>query len=200
MTKSNWKQIDIKDTKRSPKDDVIYFALEEAEQIKEIHYRKAASGNNDLIIRDYVPPQLYARYMAIRTKANELRAADPTLKTQMRWGPRDIEIYLKTKGSKEQYKKEELNTFMGDSPLPEYDLRVQWRANGGQRKQLDFARKKSAPPSTRNDQSDEIQERHGVRRQLSEGSAKGTTKKQRAESVETDEEEDEEDMTEDPLN
>ena len=63
--------IDIIETKRAKKDDVIYCVLGWIEDVKEIHFRKAASGNQDLLTRDFIPPQLHSRYMAVVKKAPE---------------------------------------------------------------------------------------------------------------------------------
>ena len=56
-------EMNFMDTKKAAKDDVIYFALEDQQDIREIYYRKAASGNDDLCVRDYnpstVPQQIY---------------------------------------------------------------------------------------------------------------------------------------------
>ena len=46
------------------------------DHVKEIHYRKATSYNDELVIRDYIPPQFHARQMAIAKKAAERRAVD----------------------------------------------------------------------------------------------------------------------------
>ena len=110
----------IKDTKAAANEDVLYFALENQEQIREIYYRKAACVNDDLLIREYIPPQYYKCWMAIQQKATERRAHDKTLKTQLRWGERDIEIYTKTKGSQEPFRRNDLKEFMGMDPLPAF--------------------------------------------------------------------------------
>ena len=49
-------KMEIKETKSAAKEDILYFALAEKEDIKEIHYRRAACGNDDLVVRDYIPP------------------------------------------------------------------------------------------------------------------------------------------------
>ena len=96
-------ELKIKDTKLSANEDLIYFALENKNHIREIYFRRAACSNDDLTIREYIPPQYYQRWMAIGKKAAEMRAGDSSIKTQMRWGDKDIEIYTKTKGSQEPF-------------------------------------------------------------------------------------------------
>ena len=124
-------QMNFMDAKKAAKEDLIYFALEDQQDIREIYFRKAASGNDDLCVRDYIPPQYHSRYMAISRKATESRASDKTLKTQMRWGDKDVEIHVKTKGSEEPYRKVNLKDFMGDTPLPEFDSKVKWTQRKG---------------------------------------------------------------------
>ena len=96
-------KIDIVDSKLAANDDVIYVALGHEEQIREIYKRKAASENDNLILRDYIPLQFHARYMAIAGKAKETRMNDNRIKTQIRWGNNDIEIFTRMKGSEEGF-------------------------------------------------------------------------------------------------
>ena len=71
--------MEIVDVKRA-KDEVLYIALRNQEHIKEIHYRRAASENQDLLIRDYIPPPFYNRYMEVVKKASDRRAVDGNMK------------------------------------------------------------------------------------------------------------------------
>ena len=50
-------KIEIMETKQAAKEDLIYFAIKDQETIKEIHFRRAASRNTYLTVRDYIPPQ-----------------------------------------------------------------------------------------------------------------------------------------------
>ena len=104
--------LNIQETKQG-KDDLVYIAVNDEEYIKEIHFRRAASSNDDLVTRDFIPPQYHARYMAIQKRAAEKRGMVGYLKTQVRWGEGDIEIYTKVKGSQEQFKEERLERFHG---------------------------------------------------------------------------------------
>ena len=147
-------ELKILDTKHS-KDDVIYVALDNEEHIKEIRFRRAACGNDELVVRDFIPPQYHARYMALARKAAERRTEDPELKTQIRWGSKDVEMYTKKRGSEEQFRKTELKDFMGTSSLPEYDIKIKWtmKKEGLPRRKLDFRRVGIEPPSSRRNRS-----------------------------------------------
>ena len=92
-------ELNILETKHS-KDDVIYLALDNEEHIKEIRFRRAACGNDNLVVRDFIPPQYHERYMALARKAAERRTEDPELKTQIRWGNKDVEMFTKKEGVK----------------------------------------------------------------------------------------------------
>ena len=67
-------EIEIKETCRASKDDIIYFAVGDAETIREIYFRKADSGNDEIVVRNYIPPQLHARFMAINENCKEIRS------------------------------------------------------------------------------------------------------------------------------
>ena len=167
-------ELDIKDTKRAGKEDIIYFVLFDIKQVKEIHYRKVISENDKLTVRDYIAPNFYDRYMVIGQKAAQRRAIDKSLKTQIRWGSKDIEIFTKVKGSNEPLRKVKLTTFM---ELPDIDMKAQWkiREELKPRRKLDFSRKKSGHPSTGKD-------KQGVVRQLSSSSRTDKPNKLRADS------------------
>ena len=171
-------ELEIIETKQSKKDNIIYCVFGRIEDTKELHYRRASSENNDLIIRDYIPPQLYTRYMAIAKKATQKRNDDKTLKTQLRWGPKDIEIYLKTKGTDEPMRKINLKEFMESDDLPVFDLSIKWKEKTEQRsrRKLTFGQKRDLP-SLRNQQTT-----GGIIRQHSTSKEDYRTKKARQEN------------------
>ena len=194
--------LDIRDTKRAAKDNVLYFALQDPQKVKEIHYRKALSGNNDLIVRDYIPPQYHARYIALRKRATQMRAEDHLLKTQIRWGLKDVKIFTKEKGTQDQFCKQDLKDFMGEVPLPAFDTRIQWevRKDNQPRRQLDFKKSRVALPST--GKTHQKPDRQGIVRQLSDKSRHDEPKKLRADSSssEEDDDDDEDDEEEEDVN
>ena len=102
FNKEELDNMDIRETKF--KKDTIYLALGNMDLLKEIYIRKAESHNDDIFLRNYIPPSFYEIYMAVSNICSERRTQDKTLKTQMRFGPKDIEILVKTKGGKEGFK------------------------------------------------------------------------------------------------
>ena len=148
----------------------------------EIHFRKAASRDDDIVMRDYIPPQLHARYMAIAGKASECRASDKKLKTQLRWGEKDIKILSKKKVSDEPLRKIDLNEFMKDTELPDYDSNVKWKARpeNKYKRNLVFRNKESVRPSMRKNLEQQQKEGPaGLIRQHSNTSETRSSKKQK---------------------
>ena len=118
---------------------------------KEIHFRKAISQNDKLIIRDYIPPNFYARFRAIADRAAEVRAEKSDIKTQIRWGNADLEIFTKAKGEKEQFRRQNLREFMGEADLPKFDMDVKWENRETKfRRKLEFNEKTTGLPSMGN--------------------------------------------------
>ena len=171
----------ILDVKKAAKGDVLYIALEDKSQLKEIYFRKVASENQDLVIRDYIAPQYHARYMAVAATAAEQRALNPNIKTQIRWGDHDLKLFFKNKKTvsekPEPFKKINVKEFMEGSNLPEFDMSMKWNRKDENRvrKELVFGERRPALPSLRNN----LQERSGLTRQLSSASSLDNRKKPR---------------------
>ena len=169
----------ILDLKRSASGNVIYFAMQNENHVKEFYYRKAASQNQDLIIRDYIPPQYHARYMALSAQAAVARSENKNIKTQIRWGDHDVEMFVKSKGNDEQYRKIKLKDFMGSTKLPDFDMAIRWKKFDEQkpRKKLIFGEGRPLLPSLRNTGLTKT----GLSRQLSNASSVTNHKKSRFE-------------------
>ena len=153
-----------------------------------MYYRKAASQNQDLTIRDYIPPQYHARYMALSAQAAVARSENKNMKTQIRWGDHDVEMFVKTKGNGEQYRKVKLKEFMGSIKLPEFDMSIRWKKtdNKKPRKQLVFGEGRPGLPSLRNIRMS----KSGLSRQLSNASSYTNHKKSRVDDVLSDDDTD----------
>ena len=104
--------------------------------------------------------------------AAEAKANDPQLKTQIRWGLKDIKMFTKKKGTQEVFKKVSLKDFMGAQSLPDFDETIKWktRREVKQSKKLDFTRRRPELPSLRKDSTEQpadSQKKPGIYRQLS---------------------------------
>ena len=142
------KEMKIKETMVSAKgDDTIYIAFDNLDHIKEIHLRMAECQNPELGTRNYIPPGFYERFMAINRKCTEVRAENKNVKTQIRFNEKDIEILTKERGSNEPYKTNDLETFMGNTPLPEFDHTRKWtfRSDRPPRRKITYDRENTDP-------------------------------------------------------
>ena len=79
-------------------DDIINVAMATEDKIRELYTRKAELKNEDIVLRSYIPPNFHRRFMYLNSVCADRRSEDPTLKTQLRFGEKDVEIYVKTKG------------------------------------------------------------------------------------------------------
>ena len=141
----------IKETKRAKAEDIIYISAGDEDFIREIYYRKSDSRNDYISIRNYIPPQLHARFMCLNIMCSEKRKLKPGLKTQIRFGKRDLELFTKMKGEEEPLKKVELEDFMEIKDLPAYDHSIHWKISREKkpRGRIEYSMRGSAPPSLR---------------------------------------------------
>ena len=95
--------------------------------IRELYSRKAESRNDNLTIRNYVPPNFHERFMFLNKICAEKRAENPQLKTQIRFGKKDVEIYTKLRGDDHGFKKVPLEDFTDPKMIPKFDAKIKWR-------------------------------------------------------------------------
>ena len=119
--------LDILETKRTNKDDIVYIATANEMDIKDIYSRKAECRSDDTTVKIFIPPQFYSRFSALNRICADKRSRDESLKTQIRFGERDLVILTKEKGSQEPYYTENLNVFTEGEELPEVDMTIKWR-------------------------------------------------------------------------
>ena len=117
----------IMDTKISQKgDNTVYASFRDIDTIKEIHWRLGEIRNPALIVRNYVPPQYWARYMYLSKECNVYRSYNKNTKTQMRFGERDVEILLKQRGTDEAYQKVPFETITDPRYIPKFEHNIKW--------------------------------------------------------------------------
>ena len=148
--KEDLENLDIKETKIG-KDDVVYLAAGNEDMIREIRFRKADSKNDDIFLRNFIPPHFHARYMHISKVCSEERMKDNNLKTQMRFGHQDVEVFVKTKGKDEAFRKIELRDFLELKDVPQFDNSVTWKPQNSQptRRKLEYGRRKNYSSQTK---------------------------------------------------
>ena len=106
-------ELEIIETREANKEKIIYMAVKDIRHVKELYFRKADSKNDSIIIRNYIPPQFHDRFKALNQLCSARRLEDKTLKTQIRFGTKDLELWTKTKGSEEQFRKVDIGEFFG---------------------------------------------------------------------------------------
>ena len=119
--------VEIVDTKKSAKgDSTIYAVLKNLDTIKEMHWRISEIRNPEVILRNYVPPQYWSRYMFLSRECTTYRNNNTNMKTQMRFGTNDVEIFLKKKGSGETLKKVPYETITDPRKIPIFEHSMKW--------------------------------------------------------------------------
>ena len=108
-------------------DDIVNVAFVNEVDVKELYVRKAESKNENILLRCYIPPNYYERYMCLNRICADKRAEDPGLKTQLRFGKNDIEVYTKTKGGDAGYRKVKLNEFTDMTLVPNFNHEIKWK-------------------------------------------------------------------------
>ena len=118
----------INETKMANKgeESVIYASFENFEDVREIYIRQAEFRNDDLTVRGYVLPQFYERHTSLNKICKNLRENNPDLKTQLRFGFKDIEVFTKTKGEGEPYKQVNIKD-LTEEIVPEFNHKIKWR-------------------------------------------------------------------------
>ena len=88
----------VAETRISTKgDDIINVAMANEDDAKELFVRRAESKNDNITVRCYIPPNFHERFMALNKICTEKRRDDSNLKTQLRFGRKDVEVYTKIK-------------------------------------------------------------------------------------------------------
>ena len=122
------KELNICETKLATNgENIIYLALEDHEQVKEIHLRKAELKNDTINTRNFIPPNFYERFIYLNKICKDERQRNPDMKTQLRFGHRDIEIFVKYRGDKAPFKKIKISELTDPDLVPGFDHSIQWK-------------------------------------------------------------------------
>ena len=120
-------KLDIVETKRMNKDDIVYIAVRNERDIRDIYHRKAECRNDETVVKHYIPPHSFKRFDVINKICAKKRSEDRLLKTQLKFGERYLIILTKEKGSDKPYKEVDLAEFTANIKLPEFDMTMKWR-------------------------------------------------------------------------
>ena len=122
------KELQIMETRISKRgDNIINVAFANEEEVRGIFMKKAELRNDNITLRNYIPPSFHDRFMHLNAICTEKRKAEPGLKTQLRFGRRDIEVFVKTRGEEGGFKKVKLEDFTDVSGIPEYNHEIRWK-------------------------------------------------------------------------
>ena len=181
------KQMTIAETKMGK--DVIYIAVEDEVDIRDLYKRKAECRREDTFLRMYVPPQLWDRISAINKLCQEKRNNDKYLKTQLRYGTVDLEILTKEKGSEEPFRQVNLTDFIGETVLPTFDHTIKWRrlVDRPTRRRVTSSRSPSPDPANRKVSPQKPQLNKQLRQLSLTGKDTSVNKRQRQNEMDTTE-------------
>ena len=121
-------RIRIMDTRISTRgDDIMNVALATEDETREIYMRKAETRNSEVVVRNYIPPNFFKRYMHISEVCAGRRDEDENLKTQLRFGRKDVEVFIKMRGDESGFRKVNLNEFLDINKVPSFDVKAKWK-------------------------------------------------------------------------
>ena len=109
------------------KDDIIYTAFDNMDDLKELRLRISECGNYDINSRLYIPPQIFKRFCYFNKICQDLRHQNPNTETQIRIGDMDLEIYTKIRGSQEPFAKINIEDVMDTADAPKFDHSINWK-------------------------------------------------------------------------
>ena len=130
----NFDNLDILETRRTSKqDNILYIALRNKRDIREVYARKADCRSDDTVIRNFIPPQVFDRFAQLNKICTTKRSLDKNLKTQVRFGDKDLEVWTKNKGEDEPFRIVDLKDFIEDETLADFDFTVKWKVQKDRR-------------------------------------------------------------------
>ena len=147
----------ISDTQISAKgENMMYIVMPDERHIKDVRARFAQCRDSDLQIQDFIPPQIYKRYISLSRYAKDQRDSQCDLKTQIRYGIKDIELWTKVRGSDDRFSQMKMEDIEMTEQLPKFDHSVKWtrKKERPPRRQVSPTRSKAVVPSLRRSPSD----------------------------------------------
>ena len=123
-------RLHIKETRMTNKEEIfIYIAVAEIEDIRDIYRRKAEIKRDDAMLRMYVPPQFFAKFTALNKICKSKRQEDGRMKTQLRYGKDDLEVWTKMKGDDEPFSLVNMKEFVDGHEVPDFDDKMKWHSH-----------------------------------------------------------------------
>ena len=108
-------------------DELIYVTFKDFDSIKDIKSRVAEIKNEEIKIRNFIPPQYWARYKCLSNYCAEERSKDSNIKTMIRFNDTDMEVLFKDRKVDEQYYTVSLKDIEKETgSIPKFDHSVTW--------------------------------------------------------------------------
>ncbi len=108
-------------------DELVYVTFRDFDSVKEIKSRVAEVKNDEIKIRNFIPPQYWARYKFLSNYCADVRSKDDMIKTMIRFNDNDMEVLFKNKKVDEQYYIVPLKDIESETgSIPKFDHSVSW--------------------------------------------------------------------------
>ena len=121
-------QMEVAETRLSTKgDNILNIALFDEDGIKELFVRRAESRNENITARCYIPPNFHECVMGLNRICTEKRKLDPSLRTQLQFGSKDVEVFTKYKGEDKGFRRVRLSELTDMSAVPAFNYNVKWK-------------------------------------------------------------------------
>ena len=122
------KYFDILETVIAKNDDeLIYVTFKDFKSIKEIRTRVATIKNEEIKVRNFIPPQYWSRYRFLSNYCSEERMKDNNIKTMIRFNDNDLEVLFKDKSVDKHYNIVSLKDIEKEiGSIPKFDHSVIW--------------------------------------------------------------------------
>ena len=108
-------------------DDLLYVTFQDFDSVKEIKSRVAQIRNDEIKMRNCIPPQFWARYKFLSNYCSEERGKNSDIKTTIRFNDTDLEVLFKDKKVDDQYYNVSLKDIEKETgSIPKFDHSVSW--------------------------------------------------------------------------
>ena len=143
-------------------EDLIYVTFRDYSSIRDIHRRAAELQNDEVMVRNFIPPQYWDRYLHLSRYCSKLKQEDKDVKFQIRFSEVDLEVLIKNRRRDENYYILPLKDIAKEGDIPKFNHNITWtkRNDRPQREPLKPVKTKICPPSlrqTRSPTSDPLQ-------------------------------------------
>ena len=133
-------------------DELIYVTFQDFDSVRDIKSRVAEVKNDEIVMRNFIPPQYWGRYKFLSNYCAEKQSGDENLKTMIRFNDTDMEVLFKNRKVENQFNVLSLKDIETETgPIPKFDHSVSWvrRQDRPPRNPLRKITEPVCPPSLR---------------------------------------------------